>query len=567
MMRGPLLLPADHPADRSCSLRSIGYAIFLSPSGGRGNGSQGSSARDPPFPHLPISSSVVNRSLPFIALLLWLHPSSDLPAQTDPLPENLGPEINSSFTDFVPVISPDGGTLYFVRALTSENVGGARDEGDIWYSTRRPDGRWSQAVNIGAPLNDNGVNYVCSVTPDGNTLLLGRSTPKEKSLLMTHRTSTGWSRPAPLTIPEFYNRAEFAEYSLGSDGRTILLCVERDDSYGQKDIYVSFATEGGGEKSWSAPVNLGHTVNSAGAEISPFLAADGVTLYFSSDGRPGAGGVDIFVTRRLDDTWKRWSPPVSLGPTINTPGFDAYYTISAAGDYAYFVSTEMSYGEEDIFRIMLPRPAKPNPVLLVSGRVLEAETDRPVEAAIFYETLPEGKPAGTARTDPATGEYRIVLPAGSRYGFRAEASGYLAVNDNIDAREVAEFAEMKRDLLLAPIRIGQTIRLNNIFFDFARATLRMESSAELNRVVTFLTDNPGISIEIAGHTDNVGRDADNLRLSEERARSVAEYIASQGIPAARVASRGFGMTRPVASNDTEEGRQLNRRVEFTIMGN
>lgn len=504
-------------------------------------------------------------ALPVLCILTLLLPAT-LSAQEGRTPENLGNGVNSPQTDYVPVISPDENTLYFVRTGSPENTGGQSDSGDIWYSTRGANGVWTTARNIGPPLNTTGTNYVCSVTPDGNTLLLGMTYAPDGTtypgVSISHRTATGWSAPEPITIQDFHNRANYAEYFLCNDGRTLLLCVERDDTYGHKDMYVSFAL---GRNEWSKPINLGATINTPASEVSPFLAADGVTLYFASDGHGGYGNTDIFVAKRLDDTWQNWSEPQNLGPGINTPEFDAYYTLPASGDFAYFVSTDNSFGAEDIFRIELPRAAKPDPVVLISGQVLNAKTRAPLDASIIYEVFPQGTEVGTARSDPRTGEYRIVLPGGARYGFRAEAAGYMAISDNIDATEVTEYGELRRDLTLVPIEVGQTIRLNNIFFDFARATLREESASELDRVVKFLEGNPSVAIEIAGHTDNVGSETTNLRLSQERAQAVVDYVTSHGIEPTRITAKGYGMTRPIAPNESEDGRQLNRRVEFTIL--
>jgi outer membrane protein OmpA-like peptidoglycan-associated protein len=219
----------------------------------------------------------------------------------------------------------------------------------------------------------------------------------------------------------------------------------------------------------------------------------------------------------------------------------------------------------DIMRIGLPEAARPKPVILVSGRVLDAKTKQPVVAQIHYELLPEGKDIGVARSGPTTGEYKITLPSGGRYAFRAEAPGYIAVNDNLDITTLKEYRELTRDLYLVPIEVGQTVRLNNIFFDFAKTILRDESFPELNRMADLLKSNPTMEIEIAGHTDNVGTDESNLALSRNRAIAVSDYLASKGINRSRMKVQGYGMSKPLATNDTEEGRQQNRRVEVKIL--
>jgi outer membrane protein OmpA-like peptidoglycan-associated protein len=305
-------------------------------------------------------------------------------------------------------------------------------------------------------------------------------------------------------------------------------------------------------------------INTDNVEMSPFLASDGVTLYFASNRPGGFGSNDIWMTRRLDDTWQKWSEPVNLGAGVNTPQWDSYYSIAASGDCAYMVSYANTYGHSDIVRISLRKEVRPNPVALVSGRVLDKKTGKPVEASISFTTLSDGKEAGTARTTPGTGDYQIILPYGKLYGFSASAQGYYAVSENLDLSNLKSYEEVKRDLYLVPIEVGQVVRLNNIFFEFGKDSLKAESFPELDKVVQLLTDNAAMTIALSGHTDNVGSDAANLKLSEGRAKAVYNYLVSKGIDASRLSSKGYGETKPVATNDTEDGRQQNRRVEFEI---
>ncbi len=485
--------------------------------------------------------------------------------------ENLGTAINSIADEVLPVISPDGKTLYVDRKTDPKNRPSNFGNDDIWYSTQDAKGNWQQLKNIGPPLNTDYGSFVASVTPDGNTLLLGGSfMPKgvrdlnaiHFGLWLTHRTAEGWSYPEEVNVKDYYTRDKFVEFCLSSDGRTIVLSLDRADSYGRKDLYVSFLQPDG---SWSEPKNLGGTVNSAADEATPFLAADGKTLYFASEGFAGYGDMDMFITRRLDSTWQRWTEPQNLGPKLNTPGWDAYYTVPASGEYAYFVSTENSLGLGDIFRVKLPQALRPEAVVLVSGKVLDAKTGKPVNAVIKYEDLETGKEIGSARTSPGTGAYKITLPSGENYGYRAEAPGYVPISENLDLTKAEQYKEIERNLTLVPMEKGQTIRLNNIFFETAKAELRPESFAELDRVVELLKDKPTMEIEIAGHTDNVGTGALNKQLSEARAKAVESYLKSKGIAAKRMITKGYGDSKPVASNDTEEGKQQNRRVEFTIL--
>ncbi len=485
----------------------------------------------------------------------------------DSKPENLGPNVNSKYRESIDAIFPDGKTIFVSRSKHPGNIGGVESGSDVWYSTQLNDGSWSQAINIGFPINNDGSNFVCSISPDGNTLLLANKYSSEgtiigKGLSMTHRVKDGWSIPENLNIRNFQNLSDYNEYALSPDGRTILLAIQTDDTFGMKDIYVSFLLEDG---DWSEPKNLGSTVNTVGKEIGPFIAADGVTLYYSTNGISGYGDNDIFLTRRLDDTWTKWTEPENLGTGINTNDFDAFYVVQASGNYAYFSSNANSLGEEDVFRIALPKAVKPQPVVLVSGKVFDSKTKQPIAAAIKYEALSGGTNGGIARSNPATGEYKIALPAGKDFGFRAEAKNYYAISENVNTSTLTEYKEITKDLYLSPIEVGQTIRLNNIFFEFAKADLKPESYSELDRVVKFLEESPSIEIKLSGHTDNVGNDAANLTLSENRAQSVLKYIVSHGIPASRLTAKGFGKTKPITGNESEEGRQFNRRVEFTIV--
>lgn len=481
-------------------------------------------------------------------------------------PTNLGPMVNSVYDDLLPVISPDARTLYFVRSDSPENLGGARQ--DIWYSELEADGTWGQAKNIGPPLNNRDHNYLLSITPDGNTILLGDSYgevkhQQQRSVAISHRIENGWEMPRSLRIKNFYNLATYSEYSLGNDGHTLVMAVERKDTKGGKDLYVSFMAP---DSSWTEPLNLGPVVNSIGHELTPFLASDGTSLYFSSDGHGGFGSYDVFVSRRQDSTWTNWSVPENLGATINTSGWDLYYTIPAKGDFAYYVSHQGTIGAGDIFRVGLPERVRPRPVVLIYGRVLNKKTGEPIAADIVYNILATNMQVGTANSTPLTGDYKIVLPAGYEYSFRASAKGFMSESDNIDVTKVVTYQEIRRDLYLVPIEEGQYFVLKNVFFDYNKATVRPESHPELMRVAEIMKEYPTMIIEVAGHTDWVGPDDYNLKLSHARAEAVADHIVQMGqLDPSRVVGVGYGETKPVADNKTEEGRQLNRRVEIKIL--
>jgi outer membrane protein OmpA-like peptidoglycan-associated protein len=485
-------------------------------------------------------------------------------------PVALEPTVNTKFTEVRPVISPDGNTLYFARQFHPDNTAGKGDEQDIWYSASAGKHKWKEAIKTKQPLNNRDPTGVCSVTPDGNTLLLINTynhdgTVNNDGSSISYKTKDGWSFPAKVNVQNYYNKSkDVVDMCLANNGKILLMAVQRDDGQGSQDLFVSFAQKFG---VWSKPLNLGPVLNTKGADFAPFLASDNKTLYFASDGHGGYGKSDIFYTKRLDDTWTNWSKPLNLGPVINTADWDAYYSLSAAADYAYFVSTRAGaiQGSKDIFRIEIGEDARPEPVMMITGRVINIETQQPMQARITYQSLEDGVELGTAQSDPATGEYRIVLPKGITYAFMAEAEGFIGVNENITVEDTIQYSEVKRDLYMVPFEVGQKVQLNNIFFERSKYYLRTTSYPELNRLVKIMKEYPSVEILIEGHTDNQGNPALNKQLSLDRVNEVKRYLVGKGIDKKRMVTKGLGDTKPLASNATEESRKLNRRVEFTII--
>lgn len=480
------------------------------------------------------------------------------------IPENLGTGVNSPYHEINPLISQDGKTLYFTRENHPENIGDDKRQ-DVWVSHLDEHGNFSKAENIGFPINNQMHNYAISLLPDGNTMLLGNIYKPDgtmaKGISITHREGDGWTMPAPLNLNNEVTGKDVT-YCLAANQKVMLTSCERADSYGKSDIYVMFLQN---DSTWSEPLNLGKTINTGAADVAPYLASDMTTLYFSTDGRPGYGSADFYISRRLDDTWTNWSEPQNLGPKFNTPGWDAYFTLPASGDYAYYVSNNNSYGNEDVFRIKLPEILKPKIVVLVSGRVLNAKDNSPVAANIIYELLGKNENAGKATANPQTGEYRIALPAGKMYGFLAEADGYLSVSENLDLKNITYYQEVYRDLFLVPVKKGATITIQNIFFATNEHELLSESFPELDRLAKFMLNNTEYNLEVSGHTDDVGSNALNLRLSKSRAKSVADYLIMQGVGKKRISIKGYGKSRPIVPNNSDENRAKNRRVEFKLL--
>jgi outer membrane protein OmpA-like peptidoglycan-associated protein len=475
--------------------------------------------------------------------------------------ENLGSGVNTRFNEVTPKISVDGKIIFFTRKNSNDNLGGEEDASDVWYSMLS-DATWNRAVNMGRPINSEVVNNITSISQDNNAILLATSHDFE----LYERSVNGWTSVGTLGI-YYDNEHDYFEASMSADGRAILFAAKNSkslyytESLKEKDIFVCLKDKNG---KWGVPVNLGPAINTRGSEASPFLAADGKTLYFATDGLPGYGGMDIYMSKRLDDSWTRWSKPVNLGAEINSFGFDAYYTIPASGNYAYMCTNSGGYGESDIVRIKLPESVKPDPVVLLIGKVLNAKTNKPVTADIVFEDLSAAKVTGEAISNPSTGDYRIALPYGKNYGLHAKAKGYLSVNENLELVSVSTYTELHKDLFLVPIEIGEAIQLNNVFFEQGRPILKSESFPELDRLVQILKDNPGIEIELGGHTDNVGNPSSLQVLSQDRVTTVKNYLVKNGIETSRITGKGYGPSIPLVKNDTEEHRRMNRRVEFKI---
>jgi OmpA-OmpF porin, OOP family len=490
--------------------------------------------------------------------------------------ENIGPKINTQYDELRPTISADGNLLFFIRQNDPHNtqVNVVPNSQDIWFSERDSSGNWSKAVHLGRPLNTSEYNAVFWISPDNNRILIRNAYIDGDyfgdGVSMCYLTKYGnWSKPQMLQIKNYekYNRGNQYGATMASDGQTLLLYMSEKDGSFNNDIYVCFQQKDG---TWSEPKSLGKKINLAKYnEMTPYLASDGVTLYFSSDRPGGLGDNDIWTSKRLDNSWQKWSDPVNLGAPINTPDWDAFFTLDAGGEYAYMTTDQDSYGASDIVRIKLLEKEKPNPVVLVSGNVYDSKTKLPLSASLVYETLPDGAEAGNGISNPSDGSFKIVLPYDKNYSIRATADHYFAISENLnlDSLIKAGYKEIHKDLYLVPIEVGSVVRLNNVFFDFDKWELRPESYIELNRVVKLLNENPAIEIEMSAHTDSRGSDEYNFKLSDNRAKSVMEYIISKGIDPARITSHGYGETKPVSTNDTDDGRQLNRRVEFTILKN
>ena len=478
--------------------------------------------------------------------------------------ENLGKSINTVYNEICPIISPDGKKIYFTRANDPNNIGKQKNQ-DIWFSTLNDDKTWSKSVIFPEPINNSENNAICGISPNGKSILLnniyGIDGQMEKGVSMSYLLRTGdWSFPKALKIRNFKNKSKYSEYTLAPNGKILLMTTEMKDSYGEKDIYVSFWKN---DDTWTEPLNIGPVVNSGESESTPFIAPDGVTMYFSSSGHMGYGKNDIFLTRRLDDTWTNWTEPENLGPIVNTPQWDGYFSVSAQGDYAYFSSVENSIGAEDIFRIKIPEKAKPLTLIQLTGQVVNLDSKETIAAQIVVKSL-NSSDSLVIDYDPYLGDYSFMWPAKKPFSIQAIKKGYLSRIEKIDFTAETKFKAIKRNISLIEIQLNKQYQLANIIFTQSQSDLLPESFSELDKIVSLLKENPGFKILLEGHTDNQGDWVENLKLSNDRVENVKAYLVLKGIADNRIKTKGWGGTKPLASNLTEERRKLNRRVEFTL---
>ncbi len=503
-------------------------------------------------------------------VLLSLIISNSVFAQTA---ESLGGNINSMYDESHPVLSDDGSTLFFTRSYHPENMGGKKDPGDIWFSTLDENGKWSKAINLGLPLNNHYYNAVLSITKDAETIYLqsiykpNGKKPDSQGVSYASKSSFGWNFPAPLKIKYFTNKSDHQSLSISPDGKVMILSLESFGTYGAEDLYVCFKQEDG---TWSDPKNLGTKINTQYQEMTPFISPDNKTLFFASNGLPGSTSRDIFKSVRQDDTWTNWSDPVRLS-NVNSTGVELSYFIPKKSNYAYFVTTQNSDGYGDIKKIKLSPDELPKSIAIAEDpamaddqkvsmicRVLNQKTNQQIAAQVFY------RDNGTANYKKvnanAAGQFIFAANKGSNAEIRVKANGYLTLNEKFAFNE-----NMEQDFSLTPLEVGTTIQMNNVLFKQGTEVILEESYEEIDRFVNLMEEYPQIEIELSGHTDNQGNSKLNLELSQKRAEKVMDYMVEQGVDASRIVGKGYGSSRPIASNQGEQTRRLNRRVEITIL--
>jgi len=509
--------------------------------------------------------------------------------------DNMGAVINTIYPEYSPIINADESMIIFTsrRNTTTGGNRASTDEKyyeDIFISYRLGSGDWGAPQNPGKPLNSDLHDATVGLSPDGQMLYIYRG-DNGGDIYDCLLKGDSWTKPNRLN-KNINTKYHESSASLSPDGRKLYFVSDKPGGFGGRDIYISELDRKG---NWGPAQLLPSSINTIYDEEAIFAHPDGKTIYFSSKGHNTMGGYDIFQSVFENGTW---STPVNIGYPINTAGDDVFFSISASGRHGYYSSARPGgFGDQDLYVITFLGPEKPmvnnsddnllawkntamseqvieqvidiksTNLTLLKGRILDEVTHEPVEAKILLTDIDKDEELATFSSNSSTGRYLISLPSGKNYGIAVNAEGYLFHSENFNIPDKAAYQEIEKDIYLKKIAVGSSIVLKNIFFDFNQATLRPESKSELNRLVKLLNDMPSLKIEISGHTDNIGSAQYNKTLSERRAKSVVDFLIENGISPNRLTYKGYGFDIPIAPNDSEEGRQQNRRTEFKIISN
>jgi outer membrane protein OmpA-like peptidoglycan-associated protein/Tol biopolymer transport system component len=470
-------------------------------------------------------------------------------------PQNLGDAVNSPESEYFPSMPIDGKLLVFTRRLNNFN--------EDFFASEKNGSSWDKSIRLPGQINTPQNEGAQNISQDGNWLVFtGCNRPDGQGscdIYISYKTPEGWS-PA-FNLGGRVNSDQWeSQPCLSPDKRDLYFTSRRQGGLGGSDIYVSHLLPSG---KWSEPENLGPGINTAGDESTPFIHADNQTLFFASNGLPGYGGEDLFVMRKGADG--EWGKPENLGYPINTIDHEGSLFIAADGKTAYYASDRSdSKGGLDIYAFELREDVRPAKTLWVKGKVFDNRTSNGLPSSVELIDLASKQTISKVQTDE-TGNYLITLPVGKDYAFNVNRKGYLFYSDNYSLKNKTADSTYQKDIPLQPIEVEAGIVLRNLFFETAKYDIQPESEVELDKVVQFLQDNPTVKIQLEGHTDNVGSAAENQKLSSARAYSVVNYLVRKGIKGTRLVAKGFGATKPVADNKTEEGRAQNRRTELRIL--
>ncbi|RXK62898.1 flagellar motor protein MotB [Lacibacter luteus] len=468
-------------------------------------------------------------------------------------PQNLGDSINSKQLEYFPSATIDGNTLVFTRRIGHE---------DFFISEKR-NGAWSKAEPLPGNLNTEENEGAQTISQDGRMLIFTGCNMEDGEgscdLYVSYLTKNGWGER--INMGRIINTEYWeSQPSLAPDKRTLYFAARDPSGFGGSDLFVSYLQPNG---QWGTPRNMGPEVNTSADESCPFIHPDNQTFYFTSNGHPGYGGTDLYFMRKKDDG--SWEKPQNLGYPVNTIDDEGSLMIAGDGKTAYYASDgNDSRGGLDLYSFELPEHARPYKTLWVKGNVFDAKTKQGLPSAVELINLASAQTISKVQTDEE-GNYLITLPTGKDYAFNVNRRGYLFYSENFSLKTSGSDTTYTINIPLIPIEVNASVVLKNVFFDVNKAELKPESMIELDKVVQLMKDNPTLKIEINGHTDNVGKPADNLTLSNNRSKAVINYFLYKGVAAERLSSKGFGETKPVAENTNEQGRAKNRRTELKVV--
>ena len=470
-------------------------------------------------------------------------------------PQNLGPGVNTAEPEYFPSLSIDANELVFTRRVKNIN--------EDFYSSKLNNKKWEDVKPLEGNINTPQSEAAQTISQDGQLLIFTARDRRDNfgnyDLYFSVMTPQGWSESVNLGANVNSDQWD-SQPCLSPDKRDLYFASRRMDGFGGSDIYVSHLQPNG---TWSKAENIGRGINTDADDQCPFIHADNQTLYFTSNGWQGYGENDLFFVRRSNGN--TWTKPMNLGYPINTINDEGTLFIAADGVTAYYASDRSdSRGSLDIYSFELRKDIRPFKTLWVKGIVTDKKTLRGIPSTVELIDLATRQTITQVQTDE-NGKYFITLPVGKDYAFNVNRKGYLFYSDNFLMIDKSPDSTYKKDIALQPIELNANVILKNIFFDVNKFELKVESQVELGKLVQLLNENPLLKIEIGGHTDNVGKPSDNLALSNERAKSVVNYLINKNIDAKRLTAKGFGETKPVADNKGEDGRSLNRRTEMKVV--
>ena len=479
---------------------------------------------------------------------------------------NMGAGVNSEWDEYLAALTADDEQIVFTVKRPRDKgtvCAFCLNEEDLYYS-RKSFGSWLPREELGTPVKTGYNEGAQCLSPDGKYLLYTMCDADfgmgSCDLYWSKRIGDRWSRPRNFGAPVNTSVWE-SQPSMAADGMTVYFASSRPGGFGGMDIWKTTMTS---EGEFSVPENLGPSINTPGDDAAPFIHSDGRTLYFASNGRVGMGGYDLYYsTLQADGTW---SEPVNMGYPINSPADEINIFINASGTVAYIASDkDGGYGGLDLYSFELDDQLRPNPVTYIKGHVKDAFSGEPLAARIEMVDLNTKQLLTSTTSDPQTGSYLACVHTGGNILLNVSHPDYPFYSENFQVEKTyTELSPFLKDISLQPTDVGTVVTLKNVFFDFDKTELKPESFVELDRLVSYLQRNT-VRIEIGGHTDDQGSDEYNDRLSENRAKSVYDYLIQKGIPADRLTYKGYGKQKPVADNGTEDGRAANRRTEFKII--